>query len=90
MESLSAEPYESTESLSAELYESTESLSAEPYESTESDSTHTKRVLSLTQISTRNWNQLQRWDFWTVHGPEELSRINSSPARAAGEVAGKT
>ena len=27
-----------------------------------------------------------RWDFWTVPGAEELSRINSSPARAAGEV----
>ena len=31
-----------------------------------------------------------RWDFWTVHGAEELSGINSSPARAAGEVEGKT
>ena len=31
----------------------------------------------------------QRWDFWTVHGAEELSGINSSPARAAGEVVGK-
>ena len=28
----------------------------------------------------------QRWDFWTVHVVEELSRINSSPARAAGQV----
>ena len=27
---------------------------------------------------------LQRWDFLTFHGAEDLSRINSSPARAAG------
>ena len=38
----------------------------------------------------RGFLSRQRRDFLTVHGAEELSRINSSPARAAGEVVGKT
>ena len=28
--------------------------------------------------------------FWTLHGAEELSGVNSSPAQAAGQVVGKT
>ena len=31
-----------------------------------------------------------RRGFWTIHGAEESSGVNSSPAGAAGQVAGKT
>ena len=30
-----------------------------------------------------------RRDLWTIHGAEESSGVNSSPARAAGQVVGK-
>ena len=30
------------------------------------------------------------FELFSVHGAEELSRLNSSPARAAGQVVGKT
>ena len=31
-----------------------------------------------------------RRDFWTIHGAEESSGVNSSPAGAAGQVVGRT
>ena len=47
-------------------------------------------VLTVLCMALTKVEESQRWGFRTIHGAEESSGVNSSPAGPAGQVVGKT